>query len=55
MAEEARQTFKNADGASGCPDNLGAVIHQRFAAIGGVELSLPKRGSQRRLPESSDA
>lgn len=47
MEEEAREILRQAVGATDMPRNLGQAIHARFAAIGGVELELPKRGPMR--------
>ncbi len=47
MEEEAREILRQAVGAADTPRNLGQAIHARFAAIGGVELELPKRGPMR--------
>ena len=47
MEEEAREILRQAVGATDMPRNLGQAILARFAAIGGVELELPKRGPMR--------
>jgi plasmid stability protein len=54
MEEEARQILRQAL-ASGEPvtGDLGARIHARFAAAGGVDLPLPKRQPARRPPDFS--
>ena len=44
MDEEALQILRQAIGPAEANRNLGEAIHQRFAAIGGVELELPDRG-----------
>jgi plasmid stability protein len=43
MEEEVRQILRQVIGLPAENRNLGEVIHRRFAAIGGVELELPKR------------
>lgn len=43
MEEEAREILHQAIGKPAVPENLGEVIHRRFAALGGVELDLPPR------------
>jgi plasmid stability protein len=43
MEEEAREILRRAVGNAPAPGNLGAVIHRRFAALGGVDLDLPPR------------
>ena len=43
MEEEARDILRRAVGRTAPSANLGEVIHQRFAAIGGAELDLPPR------------
>lgn len=35
------------------PENLLMAIHDRFSAIGGVELELPERSTARRPPDFS--
>ena len=54
MEEEARQILRQAL-ASGEPEatNIGARIHARFAAAGGVDLPVPKRERGRRPPDFS--
>lgn len=54
MEEEARQILKQAVQSPVSEKRLGTRIHSRFAAIGGVELSLPKRTSARLPPDLSD-
>jgi plasmid stability protein len=54
MEEEARQILKQAVQASATETGLGTRIHGRFAAIGGVELSLPERTPVRPPPDFSD-
>lgn len=43
MEEEAREILRHAVGEQAMPENLGEVIHRRFAALGGVELDLDPR------------
>jgi len=50
MEEEAREILRRAIGETTSPKNLGRVIHERFAAIGGVELELPERRPMRESP-----
>jgi antitoxin FitA len=54
MEEEARHILRaSLAGDSGAPDertDLGTAIHDRFSAIGGVELQLPRRSAIRRPP-----
>jgi plasmid stability protein len=50
MEEEAREIIREAVGGPTAPTNLGRAIHDRFAAIGGVELELPARGPMRKPP-----
>lgn len=52
MEEEAREILRTA--LSKEPKktkNLGEVIHKRFAALGGVELELPRRSPIRNQAE----
>ena len=53
MEEEAREILRHAIGRATVPKNLGQAIHDRFAAIGGVELDLPARGPMREPPSFS--
>lgn len=55
MEEEARQILKQAVQSSVARKGLGTRIHNRFAEIGGVELSLPQRTATRLPPDFSDA
>lgn len=48
MEEEAREILRHAIGERALPENLGEVIHRRFAALGGVELDL---GPREPMPE----
>lgn len=43
MEEEAREILRQAIAMPARPDNLGEVIHRRFAVLGGVDLDLPER------------
>jgi len=43
MEEEAREILRRAVGNAPASGNLGAAIHRRFAALGGVDLDLPQR------------
>jgi len=43
MEEEARDIIRQAVGHQSAPKDFGQAIHRRFAALGGVELSLPNR------------
>jgi plasmid stability protein len=51
--EEAREILRQAVGGTPKPTNLGQAIHDRFAAVGGVELDLPARGPMREPPSMS--
>ena len=50
MEEEARAILRSAVGGPAPASNLGRVIHERFAAVGGVELELAARGPMRAPP-----
>ena len=50
MEEEAREILRQAVGSGAEPKDLGRAIHERFAALGGVELDLPKRSPGREPP-----
>ena len=50
MEEEVRQILKQAVQSPVAEKGLGTSIHSRFAAIGGVELSLPERTPTRQPP-----
>lgn len=50
MEEEAREIIRQAVGLPGSQKNLGQAIHERFAALDGVELPLPERSTSRALP-----
>lgn len=48
MEEEAREILRSALKAAATErSNLAEVIHERFAALGGVELRLPPRDGVR--------
>jgi antitoxin FitA len=62
MAEEARQILNKAaaraakqlnEQATLEKQSLGHRIHARFRALGGVELAIPTRSSNRALPDFS--
>ena len=53
MEEEVREILRQSIGPAAPPRNLGQVIHDRFAALGGVELDLPARGPMREPPAFS--
>jgi hypothetical protein len=42
--------IQDGDGPPRRPKDLGRVIHQRFAAVGGCELELPPRCPMREPP-----
>jgi plasmid stability protein len=45
MEHEARELLKLALAQPDPqPENLGEIIHRRFAALGGVDLKIPPRG-----------
>jgi plasmid stability protein len=51
MEEEAREILRSAlTGSSPARGNLAAAIQRRFAALGGVELQLPRRDAMRKAP-----
>jgi plasmid stability protein len=51
MEEEARQILKAALTHQRAGANLAESIRGRFAALGGVELSIPPRDAMRRPPK----
>jgi len=53
MEAEMREILRHAVSPPSAPQNLGQSIHERFAAIGGVELSPVQREPSRavRRPE----
>ena len=50
MEEEVREILRTVVGPSPAPVDLGKSIHDRFAALGGVELELPLRTPMRTPP-----
>jgi antitoxin FitA len=48
MEAEVRSILKEALPAARASDGLGSRIHARFAAVGGVELDLPRRSEMPR-------
>jgi plasmid stability protein len=51
MEEEARDILRSALTASSpVKGNLAETIHRRFAALGGLELELPRREAMRQAP-----
>jgi len=54
MEEEAREILRAAVNRTGPEeDNLAEAIRQKFAALGGVELEIPKREPIREPPDFS--
>jgi plasmid stability protein len=52
MEEEAREILHSAlTTAAPAKGNLAEAIHRRFAALGGLELELPRRDAMRQTPE----
>ena len=52
MEGEAREILRSALAASApAGENLAEAIHRRFAALGGLELDLPRRDGIRKAPE----
>ena len=47
MEEEAREILREVVGIPTSPKNLGQAIHDRFAAIGGIDLTVPPRSAMR--------
>lgn len=54
MEAEVRQILTEALGDSDPPSNPFLYLRERFAAIGGVELDLPPRNPQPRIPDFSE-
>lgn len=54
MEEEARQILKQAVQSPGQEKGLGARIHARFLAVGGVDLAAPTRSVYRSPPDFCD-
>jgi plasmid stability protein len=52
MEEEAREILKSGVGAKPAPKlNLADAIRRRFAPLGGVELTIPRREAVRPPPQ----
>jgi antitoxin FitA len=51
MEEEVREILRHAVSPPSAPQNLGQSIHERFAAIGGVEISPIQREPSRAVRE----
>lgn len=51
MEEEAREILRQVVGLPIAPGNLGQAIHDRFAALGGIDLPPPQRGAMRPAPD----
>jgi plasmid stability protein len=52
MEEEAREILKNAlNKPAAAPVDLAAAVRRRFAAVGGVDLAIPRREAMRRAPD----
>jgi antitoxin FitA len=51
MEEEAREILRQVVGNSGADSNFGAVIHARFAALGGFDMPQPTRTAMRPTPK----
>ena len=50
MEEEARDILRQVVGQPCVPRNLGQAIHERFAALGGIEIEAAQRGPMRTTP-----
>jgi antitoxin FitA len=50
MEEEARDILRQVVGQPSVPRNLGQAIHERFAALGGIEVEVVQRGPVRATP-----
>ena len=50
MEEEAREILRSTLTTSPAATNLGQAIHQRFAALGGIDLESPNRDAIRPAP-----
>ena len=54
MEEEARSILREAlDAETTLPRNLAKLVHDRFAALGGVDLEIPVREPMRDPPQPS--
>jgi plasmid stability protein len=52
MEEEARSILREAlDAETTLPRNLAKLVHDRFAALGGVDLEIPVREPMREPPQ----
>ncbi|PWK62008.1 FitA-like ribbon-helix-helix domain-containing protein [Roseicyclus mahoneyensis] len=51
MEEEAREILRQVVALPTVPKNLGRAIHERFAAIDGVNLEIPPRSPMRAPPD----
>ncbi|KPP88836.1 MAG: plasmid stabilization protein [Rhodobacteraceae bacterium] len=51
MEEEAREILRQVVALPTAPKNLGRAIHERFAAIDGVNLEIPPRSPMRAPPD----
>jgi plasmid stability protein len=51
MEEEAREILRQVVALPSAPKNLGRAIHERFAAIDGVNLEIPPRSPMRAAPD----
>jgi len=51
MEAEVRAILREALTKAPSVERLGSRVHQRFAAVGGIELELPERGDAPRAPE----
>ena len=54
MAEEVRVILRNALAQPAAAGGLGSRVHARFAALGGVELTLPERSDAPRAANFGD-
>ena len=54
MEEEARSILREAlDAETTLPRNLAQLVHDRFSALGGVDLEIPMREPMREPPQSN--
>lgn len=52
MEEEARSILREAlDAETTLPRNLAQLVHDRFSALGGVDLEIPMREPMREPPQ----
>ena len=54
MEAEVREILRQAVGQPSAPRNLGQSIHERFAALGGVDLPPAQRCATTFVPTTSD-